>query len=273
MSVVLGVGPVVGETLTLAVGVSEGSAVGETDGLGRPVDGATVGPDDAAAVGGGVLASAEGLAEDGAPPAVAGERGARGVTPPGSRTLLLPGWVSGRPGDGDALGGVVVRCPGSSGVARSGVGAACGRPMDFWGSSAAVPRPPSTAKAAAARVRPPYFFRRGAPCRAEETSVGGDAARETPAGSWTGPSPRRTSGTAVAAGDGGGCGCGAETTDDTGSWAAVPNEGAGDGGPGAVVPTADVASVAGTPGAIWVSYAPHSGHVTAPLRGRRQGEQ
>ncbi|MET7713442.1 hypothetical protein [Streptomyces sp. NPDC005407] len=59
---VLGAGLPVGEALILPVGLAEGDAVGEADGLGRTVEGRGVGP---AFTGGGLLEAA-GVGEAGA---------------------------------------------------------------------------------------------------------------------------------------------------------------------------------------------------------------
>ncbi|EDY63066.1 conserved hypothetical protein [Streptomyces pristinaespiralis ATCC 25486] len=233
---VLGVGPLGGgDGLTLTEGLAEGVAVGEdADWLGRPSGGRGVGP---AVAGGGELVAA-GACGAGDSRGVGVARGLR--VPALLRSLTappLPGRVAGRSGEREAVGDAVTSASGSSGDAWSGVGSACGGSMECWGSSDAPARPPSTANVAAARARTPYFFNCGGGRRRAAGASAEEAGDQASSGDSEGPDPslNRTSHTAV--------------------------------------PAAGASPLRSPGGAASDSYAPHSGHVTVPLRGRRQGRQ
>ncbi|TQK42737.1 hypothetical protein FBY35_4170 [Streptomyces sp. SLBN-118] len=173
--VVLGAGLLVGGALALPVGLAEGVAVGAAEWLGRPGEGRGVG----VALAGGLVGAA-GVREAGDSRSVALARGRRVVPLFRSRTLPLAGCVAGRSGKRDTPGDAVTATSGSSGDAWSGLTAARGSPTDCGGSSDAAARPPSMAKVAAARVRPPYFFSRGGHRRwAAGTSAEGAGDQET----------------------------------------------------------------------------------------------
>ena len=236
-AVVLGGGLLVGEALGLLGGLAGGLAGGVAVGGEAGLLGRPLEGRGVglAFTGGGGLVVAAGAWGVGDSRSVAVARGR--PVPFRSLTSPLAGCVAGRSGEREALGGSVTRTSGSSGDACSGLGAAPGVPADCWGSSSAVARLPSMAKVAAARVRPPYFFSRGGQRRrAAGTSAVGAGGEETSGGpKESGPSLKRPSSTA-----------------------------------GSSAGALSLRSFAGT---VSASYAPHSGHVTVPLRVRRQGTQ
>lgn len=230
--VVLGAALLVGEVLGLPVGLAEGIAVGEADWLGRPLEGRGVG---LAFTGGPV--GAAGVRAAGDSRSVAVGRGRRVASLFRSRALPLAGCVVSRSGVREAPGDSVTGTSGSSEDARSGLGAASGALGGCWGSNDVAARPPSTAKVAAARVRPPYFFSRGAERRRADGASAEGAGDQEASGDWKEPGPSMTRASSAARSD-------------------------------AHAPPLSSLGVA-----MSESYAPHSGHVTAPLRARRQGRQ
>ncbi|MFG2759855.1 hypothetical protein [Streptomyces wuyuanensis] len=261
-SEVLGDGLPVGEAPVLPPGLGEVGAVGEGDGTGRPVEGRALGP--ALTAGGALSGAGAGVRAAGGRGGEGVARGSPGAPPSRSRAAPLAGWVAGRSGAAEAVGRAVPCSRGPSEDGRSGLGAACGRPAEPSASREDVPRPPSTAKAAAARVRPPYVLHRRGPGRRAGAVTAAGAVAAGPGGVAV---PAGAGTVAMSAGDpSGAVGSSVRISGMSVAGIGIPPVAATGIPPVAVTGISPV-------GAIAESYAPHSGHVTAPLRVRWQGTQ